>query len=649
MSTTTPPAGIHPHVNNDSGSLVASSQEEREACQRTAIEYGRIAVINHRIGLLQASTGSGKTRVLAYLAQWLIEQRKHGNKPTTVWIASPTIQVLSQHIMEAHTVGLNPKNLGILLGRQNFIHVRRLRLLLDELAREAPDRIDEIKNILAWVDAGCPPLGKTTKALAAVFPKFAYFGEDLAELTSLVAVKDCPLQAHNDQEPAWALHDEMNEQARRASIVYCTHAMLAQITRTIDPETQRLFTHLFIDEAHSLEESFANALGTDLSLLRLRSFLGEHKWGGELAKRVSAMMKALSNTFVPSDETLDPKDPYQEQLISQLRLFCKGTAKLLNTKKRADSTAWAKRLGRIAAAANKDNWLRVSHSPIRKYPSITSGPRSVFFSLRRIWDSAEAALLVSGTLYTFNKASGDENPHFIANKLAIPIERRMSFKPIRTNWAEKSLTVYHPKPDHAVPLCYPGTDDEVEPRDWWNEIAAIVLNQVHATAVGGTLVLCNSFRDVHGIAAPIIAKHGDLVVTGSGIDAKRRFVALAQEGRRPIWIACGAAWTGLDLNDPEKDADNDAILTDTVITRIPFGLNRTSTHLARKSFHKTPFVLEHTEALLRMQQGIGRAIRRPGVKNRRLWSLDGRMHIARPHNTYAAFANLFRNHIKIGF
>ena len=65
------------------------------------------------------------------------------------------------------------------------------------------------------------------------------------------------------------------------------------------------------------------------------------------------------------------------------------------------------------------------------------------------------------------------------------------------------------------------------------------------------------------------------------------------------------------------------LLTDLVIPALPFGMNRTLTHMQR--VENAGFVAEKQSALFMLRQGIGRLIRRPGLKHRRIWVLDGRL------------------------
>jgi CRISPR type IV-associated DEAD/DEAH-box helicase Csf4 len=101
------------------------------------------------------------------------------------------------------------------------------------------------------------------------------------------------------------------------------------------------------------------------------------------------------------------------------------------------------------------------------------------------------------------------------------------------------------------------------------------------------------------------------------------FRAAHAKGLRPVMLGLGGAWTGIDLTDPSVPPERDNLLTDLVIVRMPVGLNRTNSALARIERSGTASI--SNEALLTFKQGLGRLIRRTGVTDRRIWILDGRI------------------------
>jgi ATP-dependent DNA helicase DinG len=87
-------------------------------------------------------------------------------------------------------------------------------------------------------------------------------------------------------------------------------------------------------------------------------------------------------------------------------------------------------------------------------------------------------------------------------------------------------------------------------------------------------------------------------------------------GDAPIWLATGSAWTGIDITDKDVSAENDAAIKNLIIMKLPFeqpaGSNVNYNELVAR-------------CLIRLKQGIGRLVRRPGRKDMTLAILDGRL------------------------
>lgn len=109
----------------------------------------------------------------------------------------------------------------------------------------------------------------------------------------------------------------------------------------------------------------------------------------------------------------------------------------------------------------------------------------------------------------------------------------------------------------------------------------------------------------------------------------------ARAGLRPVWIAAGGAWTGLDISDKRFEPTEDFMLTDLAILNISFGTNGSTTHKARQEWMKTA---ERDRAALEFKQGIGRLMLRSGLLDRRLHILDPRVWYKSVH--YAPFRRM---------
>lgn len=103
----------------------------------------------------------------------------------------------------------------------------------------------------------------------------------------------------------------------------------------------------------------------------------------------------------------------------------------------------------------------------------------------------------------------------------------------------------------------------------------------------------------------------------------------AAAGRRALLVATGGGWTGFDVSG--KDAgfapEVDNVITDLVVTRIPFAMIRSLTHRTRVENPRDAHQMhEAIVAGIMFQQGIGRLVRADGIPaNRRIFVVDGRM------------------------
>jgi CRISPR type IV-associated DEAD/DEAH-box helicase Csf4 len=163
---------------------------------------------------------------------------------------------------------------------------------------------------------------------------------------------------------------------------------------------------------------------------------------------------------------------------------------------------------------------------------------------------------------------------------------------------------------------------------WADEVGAYLV-KVHETAAGGVLVLGRSYADLQLWQERAQPTLGELLIVqqeGHPLnEARSRFLALAAQRKRPLMLALGGAWTGLDLSLPGVPPDEDNVLTDLVIPLAPLGVNRSITQEHRR--RRRGVLVDAMAALVVFRQGIGRLVRAEGIPtNRRLHFLDARMH-----------------------
>lgn len=445
-----------------------------------------------------------------------------------------------------------------------------------------------------------------------------------------------------------------------ADLVHASAAGLADLAKEHDIGHLPPWQYLLVDEAHLFEANLASALSSYISVMSYLADLRELSAKGILSaaavSRASAAEKLLRESAPDENQDLELSDggnglagraraaiaELADALLSS-RTKTKGTSAKSPLLERCIQTATELRRGIEMDAAVKGNRTVVSFSPVRHYPQIIMGRKSIERELRFLWNTTTGAACVSATLY-LRRLDVDTAALFRAI-LAIPQNREQEYPPIRPAWVTKPVDgLWLPENrqvDGRIWLRPPTRADKLSEKkldktlaQWLDEVAAEVL-RIHqggeglAPAAGGVLVLMTGYDAAKGLAQRL----GDAIIhkivaskDHSLAEQRSRFITAAQAGHKPVWIAVGAAWTGLDVNGAEVGipADRDNILTDLVIPRIPFALNRTMTHYHRASSTEVPWELLDTA--MRFKQGIGRLIRREGLPhNRRIFVLDGRL------------------------
>ena len=623
--------GLFQHRRRGERQIDLGRGSETNRLRKFLLSEIKAGIDSEQIVIAEASTGFGKSRVLGQAAEHVLS----ADKKSVLWVAAPTISVLIHLVAEF--IKVNPALApALLLGRQQFVSVSRIKEYFDDLSpEEDADLLSQRAPIEQWLCAGAMPIGDHTRKLAEIIPGVGYLMDDLLDLApqinpALVSMKDA-----DEAEAAENVINDMNEAAKESRLVFCTQTMLIIRTRMIPKEEPLPFTHLFIDEVHELENVAASVESRELSLFGLRSFLKKSKSANraESIAEITTLMKVLAD----EPRLRSGFSRISEKTVTRIRNALKPVAVSLkrSMKDKGEEAERLHLLGTINAILSpRQDALGLNFSPVRRYPSVFSGPLSVSPTLARLWSRTKSSVGVSATIYLPTLGCGVSSG-FMTSKLAVPNGRLRSIGPVTSSWVMSSPELWRPSDKAAVALCYPKAEEDAEDaaedplayRNWADAVSAGIAKAAKSAA-GGALVLCNSFKDIASLRERLALTLGHRLVSherGISVQAqKERFVAIRRSGERPVWLATGPAWTGLDLRDQDAEPENDLLLTDVVVIRAPFGLNRSSTHYRRKEvFH---FSAELNEASIRFRQGIGRLVRSEGVKGRRLWILDGRIY-----------------------
>lgn len=595
------------------------------------------------IVLAEGGTGLGKGRVLAALAAW------RGGLGETVVVASPSIQVLGQNLAEYRGLAVERKPaVTFLLGAQEFVCATALRAwIVSATDRETADQAQ------AWIDAGAGGTTPETAIFHAAAPGIGWLLDDLLHAAPEVAGEEVRL-AHRDLEdeddPGGMSYLAMRQRARDdATVLFCTHAALVWDERLKAGGGEGMlppYQGLLVDEAHLLAGVAEQAFSTQIAFRTLIGSLhDEPTWRSvralSAARHAGARLQALME-ILQHDEVVrlqGGEDAITPQLLDHLRPHLAALEKALeplaDRKVRTASTRTVEEaLSLVRGMLKRELAATVTFSPVRRFPSITAGPRSLRWFFEALWERVARVALVSATLY-LPRELADESYGLIKTSLHLPADRIRTFSPVIPRWLY-AVALHVPSAEDRGALTPPQEINFAKTADYlaamaaWHDALAARLAEIYASAAGGVLVLLPGYEPILELGRRLETDLGPALIVqqrGGFRAARKRFVEAAREDLRCLWLGTGPAWTGLDLNaaqalDPGITPERDRLLTDLVLPRVPLGTEHSSIHQARRAWMPTA---ERDRAAFQFRQGIGRLMRREGVRDRRLWVLDGRI------------------------
>jgi Rad3-related DNA helicase len=591
------------------------------------------------------------------------ERDPHVAQENVIVIAEPAVANITHMARELTMIRDTNETLAsakveVALGRQQFVSSSRSLLLALSVVDEASQKSDVLSAslqaqaaaLVSWVNEGMPAgQCEATTALASMLPDSRLFGlaDDYRAIAPDLPVLECLLQADDDEDEQLP-YRTARKQIADADIVLTTHATLAADNRALIMGAPALLPRtlcVIIDEAHLFESAQSNAVSLSASLLTLRSDVKALKGTTTVVTKLSALMSKLSGL---SADVRVPASASATAADSALWAGCRAMLEEARDELRSQITKAGKkkktagedkrRLFKIREAVSVMTSLLegrngvVSVSPLRRYPSLQSGPLSVAKYLAARWGVTHCGLLLSGTL--LSPTTQGMSASMIINLLRLPHDRAVVTPPVHPNWLYATPTLYLPGTSTFHTMMPPVMKDRQSTAAltaWAESLATVFAEHIVDSAKGGTLVLMTGYERANALALALRPLAGDRLIAQSKTElpltmALRQFNEMSEKGLRPIWIATGGAWTGIDIVDrrfSDAEAEHDLLLTDLVIPALPFGMNRTLTHMQR--VENAGFVAEKQSALFMLRQGIGRLIRRSGLKHRRIWVLDGRL------------------------
>lgn len=657
-----------------------------------------------KIVLAEGATGIGKGRVLAWLAK---ESYEAGRGPVVIASPTVVglKQLVEEWTKAECPASVAAVVLG---KQQFIDIDALIGLLTGEDSPIQNIGEDKTQRVINWICAGCPPVAgnPNTAPLIPLAPGISYLEADLLYLApELEPYGTHYLISDHSSEDYGGLsaYNELRVAAKSAGVLFCTHAMLAYDllhqghkidagdgVALDDAPRRRLlpeYKTILIDEAHLFERNIANVHTINLSILGLRSALKKSELGTAEARATGAALcteimdlsKELGaenrdRMYSPGALGNDRTDDQVAVIFRKMAELNGHLAVLMKTPKKKKSEEKASEekekggeqpkgkpdklptmhfiLGKIVACLKGTSRypVLVNNTPISHWPVITTGKNDVSKDIAKIWKQVDGAVLVSATLSLPAAVGTGSGREHIRKLLNIPEGREYVAPPVIPQWVTDGPTL-HISDDV---LSYPSPNDYdpteiVGAKEAWLQSAAEALLPAVGTAAGGTLVLLCSYEDVkrfgeylsaQGLGRRLILK----TLVSSMEKQKQQFKEMARAGAKPIWLAVGGAWTGLDLRDElvsDDEPEKDIILTDLVIPRFNFADNQTISHKFRskRDYGATTFV----EAAFTLRQGLGRLMRRPGLLNRRIWVFDTRIWIAgKRYNVFRRILSAYR-------
>lgn len=423
---------------------------------------------------------------------------------------------------------------------------------------------------------------------------------------------------------------------------------LTQIDVGEDPGLLPPWTHLVVDEAHQFETNMSGVLNQSLSLSRVvslvKTLVGLGCVKEATYKRVNQCVKKLRTCESPEGE-YDLVEGRESSIwrSKELKVIFDRLIKISSEGLPAKEGMLLRRAQRILELSHRlieERFGRVvlNYSFGPDFPSLLVSQKSIGKELRFLWKVARKSVCVSATLFTQTATKGDSFS-YIAGVLDLPEGRSTKkFDAVRPKWLFDPVvglwTPENRKVNDHIWLRPPRDRDFVNPKAYeeacqtWLDQTAFVVRQVYdSRSDGGVLVLCGSYKLAMELGERFCDVEDKVVANPAhpiGVQA-RHFVNLKERGGKPIWFATGAAWTGLDINSygSSTHVGDKNLVTDLVIPKLPFGLNRGASHKIRT---ENFFDLEVQELVIWLRQGLGRLVREEGLpKNRRIFVLDGRL------------------------
>jgi len=373
----------------------------------------------------------------------------------------------------------------------------------------------------------------------------------------------------------------------------------------------------FIDEAHLLSDMIRLLNSDSVSLVKLSKAVSafKKKSAEDVQKAIEALIK---NMPVDKDKPIPLRGSKRNWLLSRheqtLSECVASFVKSYSTKtlEKTINGRYILRCAQLLKTFSKDNFsVQLSASKVRKYISIQSGSNSVKVIADFIAYSSSGISFTSATIHVPSSNALLNGYSYLARQLSLPFDMVETHEPMVSSWLTENVTLF------TVPPAERFNPDSPD----FPEVSANIINSLvkDEQIVGGTMVLCTSYQQIDTIAKKL--NSGKVIQQKPGQSVRslaNKYLAAYRAGKKPVWVATGSAWTGIDITDFEVAAEDDNAIQQLIIVRLPF---EQVVNTESANFYDVV-----SRCLFRLKQGIGRLVRRPGRTNMRIAILDGRLY-----------------------
>jgi CRISPR type IV-associated DEAD/DEAH-box helicase Csf4 len=392
---------------------------------------------------------------------------------------------------------------------------------------------------------------------------------------------------------------------------------------------------LFIDEAHALPGMIELVSAQSVSLARMKKMLsGFRKPSAKAAINAIETLEDAIPDGLQNQVALRGKDKHFNLAAGEAHINDRMQAFIADYKRKTlektlSGRALIKYAKTLESFSKAKHSIRLNTTPIRKYIRIESSLSSVEMITHFLAYSSGGTSSTSATLHVPAARDSLDGYGYIATQLSLPFDKVDYHKPIISSWLTENVTLKYMPP---TPEWSPDTNGYIE--RCANEIESMT-GQLN----GGTMVLCTSYDQVMSLSDYLDPNRVITQKPGQSISSlTKRYMASYRAGIRPIWIATGAAWTGLDVTDATAPASEDNAIQSLFILKLPFDQRDVSQ--GGLHFHNVM-----AKCLFKLKQGIGRLVRRPGRNNMQVVIFDGRLYSSK-HKYYAIRNYLDQNYEK---